>query len=146
MPWRGVVRPERPLPHNARIVLEALRRADQPVKAYGLLEQLQEEGISAPMTVYRALDRLIADGLVRKIGALNAFIALPAPLHQPVAVIICRQCSKTRTEHLDVTVCTWLHRLGIEATAAHLEAFSDCAGCAADGVPSGDSAAKTTGS
>lgn len=115
------------LPRNAQLILQTLRQCDKPVKAYGLLELLRERGITAPMTVYRALDRLMAEGLVRKIGALNAFVALPAPLEEPVAFIICRQCGKTRMAPLHPAVQGWLYTHKIAAIDAHLEAFSDCA-------------------
>lgn len=122
------------LPPNARVVLEALRESDQPLKAYGLLERLQDRGINAPMTVYRALDRLIAEGLVRKIESLNAFVALPSPLGEPVAFIICRQCGRARTERLDASGCAWLRASGVDAAETYIEAYTDCLGCDEGGV------------
>ena len=60
------------LPRPQRSILAKL--ADQgPLKAYELLNLLKHDGIKAPMTVYRALDKLQAKGLVLKLEAENAF-------------------------------------------------------------------------
>ncbi|ADM10473.1 transcriptional regulator, Fur family protein [Parvularcula bermudensis HTCC2503] len=128
--WREDCR-NHSLPHNARLVLEALRRTDEPLKAYGLLEQLLDKGISAPMTVYRALDRLIDEGLVRKINALNAFVAVPAPPDEAAAYLVCRQCGKLRVEPLDLSVQAYLTSLGLEPHNTYIEAFYDCRKCLA---------------
>ncbi|MEM9421295.1 MAG: transcriptional repressor [Pseudomonadota bacterium] len=117
------------LPQNARNVLEVLRKLERPVKAYGLLELLHDKGIHAPMTVYRALDRLIAEGLVRKIESLNAFMALPAFTEMPVAFVICRQCWRTRTEDLDDCTKGWLNSIGADADDSYIEVYSDCYSC-----------------
>ncbi len=127
--WPAPDREERPLPQNARIVLNALRETRQPIKAYSLLERLHDRGIKAPMTVYRALDRLIRAGLVRKIESLNAFVALPQAAEGPVAFIICRHCERIKTVTLDPSGCAWLEAAGVDADEAYIEAFSNCYDC-----------------
>ncbi|MEM0928264.1 MAG: hypothetical protein AAGI89_03125 [Pseudomonadota bacterium] len=62
---------------NDRMVLSCLQESQAPMKAYELLESLRNEGINAPMTVYRALSRLASSGHVRKIESLNAYFAVP---------------------------------------------------------------------
>ena len=49
-----------------KIIVEALRGAGRPVSAYELIEQVRGHGVTAPPTVYRALQRLIEDGLSRR--------------------------------------------------------------------------------
>ena len=42
-----------------KIIVAALRDAGRPVSAYELIEQVKGSGVTAPPTVYRALQRLI---------------------------------------------------------------------------------------
>ena len=62
------------LTRNESMVLGTLKTADGPLKAYELLAQLKTRGVKAPMTVYRALDRLENRGLVHKLDGLGAFV------------------------------------------------------------------------
>jgi Fur family transcriptional regulator, zinc uptake regulator len=66
-----------------------------PVGAYDLLDQLkQQRPTAAPVTVYRALEFLIAAGLVHKLAAINAFTACHG--HKPGhggLLLVCRRCS-----------------------------------------------------
>lgn len=80
-----------PINRNQRLVLDELESAARPLKAYDLLERLRDRGVNAPMTVYRALDGLIAAGRVRKIASLNAFLATSLA---GGAVMICRRCGR----------------------------------------------------
>ena len=59
-----------------RRVLELVWGSHKPIGAYELLDLLYErEGKRpAPMTVYRALDFLIEQGLVHRLASLNAYI------------------------------------------------------------------------
>lgn len=84
------------LTRNDHLVLEGLRRFGQPTKAYDLLEALREEGVNAPMTVYRALTRLCEAGLVKKIESLNTYCAVPEDAEGAFsAFLICRFCGAT---------------------------------------------------
>src|SRR5712691_10358519 len=68
-------RDERLTPTRRR-VLEALTASHRPLGAYALIDRLAERGPRpAPITVYRALDFLLAQGLVHRIESRNAFIA-----------------------------------------------------------------------
>lgn len=63
-----------------RQVLELVWSSHEPVGAYAVLERLQRErGPAAPPTVYRALDFLMAQGLIHRIESLNAFVGCPMP-------------------------------------------------------------------
>jgi len=77
-----------------RAALEILLREHRAMGAYELLDRLHEAGFgSQPPVAYRALDFLVANGLVHKIERLNAFIACahPGAAHSP-AFLICRLC------------------------------------------------------
>jgi Fur family zinc uptake transcriptional regulator len=78
-----------------RRVLEALLASHAPLGAYELIDRLAEDGgRPAPITIYRALDFLRAQGLVHRIESRNAFIAC---VHNhvsgdPVVFLICEKC------------------------------------------------------
>ena len=65
----------RPLSPKHRLILETLRAASRPMTAYELIDALRLAEPCAPPTVYRGLNRLIADGLAHRLETLNAFIA-----------------------------------------------------------------------
>lgn len=63
-----------------RRVLELVWQGHAAVKAYDVLSRLgREPGSAKPPTVYRALDFLIAHGLVHRLESLNAYVGCPQP-------------------------------------------------------------------
>ena len=62
-----------------RRVLELVWRQHKPIGAYEVLDLLQQDGRTAPPTVYRALDFLQQLGLVHRIASLNAYVGCVAP-------------------------------------------------------------------
>ncbi|ETR77505.1 Fur family transcriptional regulator [Afipia sp. P52-10] len=78
-----------------RQVLEALLSSHRPLGAYDVIEQLAARvARPAPITVYRALDFLMENGLVHRIESRNAFLAC-AHNHESsatVAFLICERC------------------------------------------------------
>ncbi len=75
------------------MIVEALRGVGRPISAYELIEELREKATLAPQTVYRSLDRLIADGRAHRLESLNAFVACRHPSHEGTAVFaICNGC------------------------------------------------------
>ena len=78
-----------------RAVLQALLSSHVPLGAYELIDRLAKQGARpAPITIYRALDFLRAQGLVHRIESRNAFIAC---VHnhdsgEPVVFLICEKC------------------------------------------------------
>lgn len=115
---------------NATLVLEALVEAGQPCKAYTLLERLRDRGVSAPMTVYRALDRLTELGLIKRIESLNAYIAVPADMKESViAFRICRRCNHTEIIKLDRATLDRLDETGLLGGETYIEVYHDCCLC-----------------
>ena len=83
---------------NHRKVYDALREAGRPATAYELIDAVRNAGISAPPTVYRALNKLIDLGLAHRLESLNAFVACAhADDHGGAAVfMICNTCGDTQ--------------------------------------------------
>ncbi|SES93567.1 Fur family transcriptional regulator [Oceanicella actignis] len=79
-----------------RRVLEILLESHAALGAYEILDRLRAEGRNArPPAAYRALDFLVAQGLVHRIERLNAFVAcaFPGRDHAP-AFLVCRACRR----------------------------------------------------
>ena len=116
------------LRRNEQLVYDALHQSETPLKAYDLLEDLQDHGLRAPMTIYRALDALIAKGHVKKIASLNAFVTVrPSRKAQARAFLICRDCMQAREITLDEKqVANLFAPLSVAADDVRIEAFGDC--------------------
>ena len=78
-----------------RQVLQALLSSHRPLGAYEVIDELAKSmPRPAPITVYRALDFLIENGLVHRIESRNAYLAC-AHDHEAaamVAFLICDGC------------------------------------------------------
>jgi Fur family zinc uptake transcriptional regulator len=78
-----------------RHVLAALLSSHRPLGAYDVIEELARHvARPAPITVYRALDFLMEQGLVHRIESRNAFLACGHnhDRSSSVAFLICDRC------------------------------------------------------
>jgi Fur family transcriptional regulator, zinc uptake regulator len=78
-----------------RQVLEALAAHHRPLGAYEIMDRLSADGRRrAPITIYRALDFLVENGLVHRIESRNAFVACINNHGQSdvVVFLICENC------------------------------------------------------
>ena len=127
------------LTRNETLVLETLESADAPLKAYELLGQLKTQGVKAPMTVYRALERLEGRGLVHKLDGLGAFVVCnhDEP-HALQTFLVCDGCAGV-TEVRGAPVEAGLdagrieslaHESGFSVGSARLEIRGRCETCA----------------
>ena len=84
----------RPAPEQDKMIVEALRDVGRPVSAYELIEELRSKASLAPQTVYRSLDRLIADVQAHRLESLNAFVACRHASHEGETAVfaICNDC------------------------------------------------------
>lgn len=83
------------LTKNQSLVFAALNKAEGPLSAYTILDELRDAGFRAPLQVYRALDKLVELGLVHRLESLNAFVACQHPGcegHESSAFLICNDC------------------------------------------------------
>ena len=86
------------LTKNQSVVMAALQSADRPLSAYQILdlEMVRAAGLKAPLTIYRALEKLIEKGLVHRIESLNAFVVCDHEPHaEPAAFMICNDCKRS---------------------------------------------------
>ncbi|MBI1243584.1 MAG: transcriptional repressor [Alphaproteobacteria bacterium] len=119
-----------------RRVLELVWAGHKPVGAYQILNSLREDGRSAaPPTVYRALDFLLAQGLVHRVESLNAFIGCPHPGEaHATQFLICKDCG-TAVElddpGIDRAIDGSAARLGFAIAARTVEISGTCADCRA---------------
>ncbi|QPH53311.1 Fur family transcriptional regulator [Pontivivens ytuae] len=121
---------------HAERVLEHLRRQTKPLSAYQILEDLRGEGVTAPTTVYRALDQLVASGRAHRIESLNAFTACSDPSHTETPVFeICEDCGAV-TEHVDARLAESIAALSSHSgfTPQHsiIEIRGRCGACRPD--------------
>lgn len=125
------------LTRNQTLVLNALSGADGSMSAYSLLDRLREHGLRAPLQVYRALEKLIAYGLVHRLESLNSFVACSHPHdhgHGLIAFAICDNCGQVE-EFSDDAVRRRLqgwakdHTFRVAKTA--IEMRGTCANCLA---------------
>jgi Fur family zinc uptake transcriptional regulator len=78
-----------------RQVLQALLSSHRPLGAYEVIEELAKSmPRPAPITVYRALDFLMGNGLVHRIESRNAYLACGHDHDSTasVAFLICERC------------------------------------------------------
>ena len=101
---------------NEKLVYAYLKDEVAPVSAYDILDGLRDEGIRAPLQVYRALTRLIEDGAAHRIESQNAFVACKQhECTENVASIfmLCKNCKKV-TEIADNAISAAIDTLCLE--------------------------------
>ena len=79
---------------NETLVYDLLRQADTPLSAYSILDALRDQGLRAPLQVYRALNKLIERGAVHRIESINGFVACSLTNCGARAVSIFMLCTK----------------------------------------------------
>jgi Fur family zinc uptake transcriptional regulator len=123
------------LTRNEKLVWEVLRRADEPMKAYEILDELKSSGVRAPMTVYRALTGLETKGVIHKIDGMNSFVLCThdGP-HDVQAFLRCSSCetvAEIEVEGIAAAVAPASKRAGFDLQSARLEVRGLCRSCAA---------------
>src|SRR5271166_4024759 len=84
-------------------IRDLLAGAERPLSAYDVIDALRGQGRLAPPTVYRALQKLIDEGLAHRLETRNAYVACqhgdPSAGHghaHRAGFMICRVCGKAR--------------------------------------------------
>ena len=119
-----------------RRVLELVWGSHRAVKAYDLLAALDDgEGAAKPPTVYRALEFLMAQGLVHRIDSLNAFIGCPQPeARHSAQFLICGGCgevSEMNAASIDRAVLDRAADSGFALSRKIIELHGRCPRCVA---------------
>jgi len=119
-----------------RTVLELILRAGEPIGAYALLDRLKDRsGHGKPPTVYRALDFLLAQGLIHRVERLNAFVGCheEADHPHPVQFLICGTCGSVtefEDEAIGRAVAVVAARDGFVVKRSIVEVEGECGDCA----------------
>lgn len=125
------------LTRNQQAVLTALKGADKPLTAYDVLglPAIRKAGMKAPLTIYRALDKLIDRGLVHRIESLNAFVHCDhGPHDHATGFLICTDCGRTLEVHLEACETHLAGRArdqGFAVDNVRVEMTGRCPDCAA---------------
>jgi Fur family transcriptional regulator, zinc uptake regulator len=120
---------------NTNTVQKILATADKPLSAYDIIPLMSQKigHTVAPVTVYRALQHLIEQGLVTRIESRNAYVLCQHPHeHHDCMFFICRECG-IATEASDSKVSRWLRKeaeeLGFGINKQILEIIGLCQNC-----------------
>ncbi|MFC4170989.1 Fur family transcriptional regulator [Microvirga sp. GCM10011540] len=122
-----------------RTVLEALYSSQKPLGAYELADLLASNARRmAPITVYRALDFLIEQGLAHRLASRNAYIST---LHddgsqEATAYLICDGCGTVEPASSAAfagALSDLLARADFEPRAKVLEVAGHCSRCQGHG-------------
>ncbi|MEL7303771.1 MAG: Fur family transcriptional regulator [Pseudomonadota bacterium] len=122
------------LSENEVVVLDALRkRGGSPISAYDLVRVLDGTRVRYAVTVYRALDKLIAAGLAHRIESANAFIACDTGCAkgQPVFAVCddCGQTSELRADPIVKRLSKSAAEQGFAVSQMTLELHGTCDDC-----------------
>jgi Fur family transcriptional regulator, zinc uptake regulator len=118
-----------------RLVLAALSSSHRPLGAYEVIDEMAKSmPRPAPITVYRALDFLMENGLVHRIESRNAFLAC-AHHHDAaamVAFLICERCGSVgeiAAAPMAQSLTSAARAAGFSAKMSVLEITGICAHC-----------------
>jgi Fur family zinc uptake transcriptional regulator len=117
-------------------VLELIWLSHAPVGAYTLLDRLREEGIRAqPPTVYRALEFLVANGLIHRIESLNAYVGCADPNEGHVGQFLictnCRSAAELDDPGIGSAIASRAREIGFAVSHATVEVAGLCPNCRA---------------
>ncbi len=117
-----------------RRVLEIIWNSATPLGAYTILDVLRDDGRQgAPPTVYRALDFLLAQGLIHRLASLNVFTGCRRPgSYHSGQFLICRDCgrvSELSNPAIDELLRAETDARGFEVLAPIVEILGRCPDC-----------------
>lgn len=120
-----------------RRILEILAREGRPLGAYEMIERVANATGKrpAPISIYRALDFLLENGLVHRLASRNAYLACGHghAAREPIVFLICEVCGDV-VEATSPTMRGALGELAAEAEfsprAQVMELAGRCRACA----------------
>ncbi len=118
-----------------RRVLETLAASHAPLGAYEIVEQLAKAGEPAPpMSVYRALEFLVAERLAHRIESKNAYLACSHGHDGDTVVmfLLCERCgtvAEVASRAVGRDLAEASRGVGFETRAPVLEIAGLCAAC-----------------
>jgi Fur family zinc uptake transcriptional regulator len=123
---------------SRRRILDELCAAARPVGAYELIDLLVRSTGKrlAPISIYRALDFLVDNGLVHRLASRNAFLAC-AHGHddrEPVVFLICDTCgvvAEATSSSVNAGLAATARDIGFSARSQMIEVTGVCGKCGA---------------
>lgn len=116
-------------------IVKVMKAAGQPLTAYELIERLPSQRRPSPPVMYRALERLNADGRVHRIESLKAFVPCTHEGHaHEVVLAVCTDCKHVEEieDHgLCRVVSNWQDASGFSAAQKTFEIMGQCKDCSA---------------
>lgn len=115
--------------------MDALSRANGPLSAYAILDQLRGQGFRAPLQVYRALYKLVEYGMAHRLESVNAFVACRHPDGEAEALTafaICEACggvAEIPDRSMDRRLQTLAAASGFKLRKSTVELIGLCDGC-----------------
>ncbi len=112
-------------------VMQLLGKSKKPLTAYDILARLS---IKTPPTVYRALNKLIKDGLVHRIESLNAFIPCRSGVDHDHAdnFAVCKSCGEVAEIHdgkVEKLLKNWSNEAKFTVERTVIELLGYCRKC-----------------
>jgi Fur family transcriptional regulator, zinc uptake regulator len=131
-------RDEISLTPGRRRILEILAREGRPLGAYELIDRVADVTGKrpAPISIYRALDFLLENGLIHRLASRNAYLACGHghAAQEPIVFLICEVCGAV-AESTSPAIRRALGELAAEARfsprAQVMELAGRCQACAA---------------
>ena len=112
-----------------------MAKEQSPLSAYTLLDQLRDNGLKAPLQVYRALEKLAELGLVHRLDSLNAYVACNHQGCQSTKALvfeICDDCgsvAELADEMISKRVAARARSDGFELSKSTIELHGRCTEC-----------------
>ena len=107
------------------------------IGAYEVLDRLAARGERlAPISVYRAIEALVAAGIVHRFESRNAFFACHAGHEMRQLVLACEACGRVAEVDADkvfAAIDKSADVAGFSAKGAVVEVWGMCANCAGEG-------------
>jgi Fur family zinc uptake transcriptional regulator len=124
-------------PLRESVFQEIAAASHQAIGAYEVLERMAARGERlAPISIYRAIDALVAAGIVHRFESRNAFFACHAGHEQRQLVLACERCNSVAEVDgakvfaaIDKTAGDARFTAGVDK-AAVVEVWGLCANCA----------------
>jgi Fur family zinc uptake transcriptional regulator len=123
------------LTRHRRRVLEIVAASHAAIGAYDIVDRIAgaDGRRPAPIAVYRALDFLIALGLVHRLASLNAYVACSRPAGEHRAqFLICDRCgtiAEMTSDSVKRALDDGAEDVGFRITAPVVELVGRCRGC-----------------
>jgi Fur family zinc uptake transcriptional regulator len=126
------------LTDQRRKVLEVVAASHTAIGAYEIMARLGTEGRPpAPVSVYRALDFLIAAGLIHRLASLNAYVVCAHPCERHGAqFLICQRCgviAEMTSAAVTDAITAGAEAAGFAITSPLVELAGVCGSCRTEG-------------